>query len=370
MEKSVYKDARLLSKYISLTIIAIIFLFCLLATIIGFIIIGASSRPIDANSKEQKIIEVSPNTTTEMISDELEKKKIIRNSFVFKYYLKLNNISTFQAGEYKFSPAMSTNEIAKSLESGKVFSKTAVQFEIKSGSTIELIAATIEENTSITREQFMKNMRDKEYIEQYQEDYPKMLTDEIIQKNIKYPLEGYLSEGIYQFPNSDVTVDQIVKEMLKETYNKTYAIYKDNGAFKINQNYEEKQVTFHEYLTLSSIVESEMKTMTDKARYISLLINRLENHPQSALNSDATVKYAVNKEPNDQLDTEDYNKESGYNTYNLKGLPIGPINNISKDTANTTINPPKTNYYYYTENKSGKILFAETLAEQEKNRNK
>ena len=35
---------------------------------------------------------------------------------------------------------MTLKEIAKSLESGKVYLKTAVQFEIKEGSTIELIA--------------------------------------------------------------------------------------------------------------------------------------------------------------------------------------------------------------------------------------
>ncbi|UTI86288.1 endolytic transglycosylase MltG [Mammaliicoccus sciuri] len=83
--------------------------------------------------------------------------------------------------------------------------------------------------------------------------------------------------------------------MLNETYHTTYKIYKENGGFKYTTNYEEKKITFHEYLTLSSIVESEMKNVTDKSRYISLLLNRIENNPQIALNSDATVRYANKK---------------------------------------------------------------------------
>ena len=131
---------------------------------------------------------------------------------------------------------------------------------------------------------------------------------------------------------------------------------KENGGFKYTTNYEEKKITFHEYLTLSSIVESEMKNVTDKSRYISVLLNRIENNPQIALNSDATVRYA-NKKTTEALSDKDYKNDSKYNTYAHKGLPIGPICNISDETARTTVNPqkqiiftiqqPKRAKYYY-----------------------
>lgn len=369
-KNSIYKDARLLSKYISITIIGILFLLFLLITIVGLIFVGINIKPVNADSNEQVIVEVNPNTTTEMLSHQLADKKIIRNVTIFKYYLKLNNISSFQAGEYKFSPSMSPREIAKSLESGKVYLKTAIQFDVKEGSNLELIAGTIEENTSISREAFLKKMRDLDYIKKFQKKYPDMLTDEVLNKNLRYPLEGYFAPSTYQFSKSDVSIDDITNEMLKETYNSTYKIYKDNGGFKFTSNYEEKKITFHEYLTLTSMVELEMKKMTDKSRYVSMLINRIENNPQIALNSDATVRYATKKEPNESISEEDYKDNSKYNTYVNKGLPSGPISNVSDETARTTINPPKTEYYYYTKSKSGKILFAETLKEQEKNREK
>ncbi|PTJ60721.1 endolytic transglycosylase MltG, partial [Mammaliicoccus sciuri] len=45
MEKnSIYKDARLLSKYISLTIISILFLLLILITIIGLIVVGINVK--------------------------------------------------------------------------------------------------------------------------------------------------------------------------------------------------------------------------------------------------------------------------------------------------------------------------------------
>lgn len=369
-KNSIYKDARLLSKYISLTIISILFLLFLLITIVGLIVVGVNVRPVNADSNEQIIVNVNPNTNIESLSHQLSDKKIIRNATIFKYYLKLNNISSFQAGEYKFSPSMSPKEIAKSLESGKVFQKTAVQFEIREGSNIELIAGIIEENTSITRENFLKKMRDQDYIKELQKKYPKMLTDEVLNKDIRYPLEGYLAPSTYQFSNNDVSIDELTKAMLKETYNSTYKVYNDNGGFKYRANYEEKKITFHEYLTLSSMVELEMKKITDKSRYVSLLLNRIENNPQIALNSDETVRYATKKELNETLTDADYKNNSKYNTYEYKGFPVGPISNVSDETASSTINPPDTEYYYYTITKSGKILFAETLKEQEKNREK
>lgn len=371
MEKnSIYKDARLLSKYISLTIISILFLLLILITIIGLIVVGINVKPVNADSNEQVIVNVNPNTNTEMLSQELSDKKIIRNATIFKYYLKLNNISSFQAGEYKFSPSMSPRDIAKSLETGKVYLKTAIQYDVKEGSNIELIAGILEENTSISRESFLKKMRDQDFVKKYQKKYTDMLTDEVLNKNLRYPLEGYLAPSTYQFSKKDVTIDDVTNEMLNETYRTTYKIYNENGGFKYTSNYEEKMITFHEYLTLSSIVESEMKNVTDKSRYISVLLNRIENNPQIALNSDATVRYANKKETTEALSDKDYKIDSKYNTYAHKGLPIGPICNISDETARTTVNPPETDYFYYTTTKKGKVLFAENLKEQEKNREK
>lgn len=369
-KNSIYKDARLLSKYISLTILVILFLLFILTVLIGLIVAGVNTRPVNADSNEKIIITVNPNTTTETLSHQLADKNIIRNATTFKYYLKLNNISSFQAGEYKFSPSMTLKEIAKSLESGKVYLKTAVQFEIKEGSTIELIAGVVEENTSISRETFKKKMRDRDYIKKFQKKYPDMLTDVIMNKDIRYPLEGYLAPNTYQYSESDVSLDDIIDEMLKNTYDTTFKKYKDNGAFKITKNYQETEITFHEYMTLSSIVESEMKKITDKSRYISLLINRIGNNPQSALDSDATVRYAVRKEPNEDLSESDFNNDSKYNSYTHKGIPIGPISNISEETASTTINPPDTDYYYFTKNNSGKVLFSSSLKEQKENQSK
>ncbi|WP_323704677.1 endolytic transglycosylase MltG [Mammaliicoccus sp. Dog046] len=369
-KNSIYKDARLLSKYISLGIISILFLLFLLITLIGLCVIGINGRPVNADSQEQIIFKVNPNDTTEIISQQLAEDKLIRNETIFKYYLKLNNISSFQAGEYKFSPSMSLKDIATSLKTGKVYIKTAVQFDVKEGSNIELIAGIVEENTSISREEFLGKMKDRDFIKKYQKQYPKMLSNEILNKDLRYPLEGYLAPATYQFTNSNVSVDEIVQKMLQETTNTTYKLYEEEGPLKLTENYELKTLSFHEYLTMSSIVEAEMKNMTDKSRYTSLIVNRLENNPQSALNSDATVRYALKKEPSERLSEKDYSTHSPFNTYGQKGLPIGPINNFSDETARTTIHPPETDYYYYTTTKSGKVLFADTISQQEKNKEK
>ena len=74
------------------------------------------------------------------ISDQLEKQGIIHNSLAFRLYVKMNNISNFQAGNYELSKNMSLAEITELLQTGKVKSKDVVSITFVEGKNMRWIA--------------------------------------------------------------------------------------------------------------------------------------------------------------------------------------------------------------------------------------
>lgn len=89
------RDSKTFSKLLSSIIIGIILLGAVILGIAGFIYFNASQKPLDPGNKTVTKVEVLPGETATMIGEKLEKKKIIKNSKMFKYYLKFNNISNF-----------------------------------------------------------------------------------------------------------------------------------------------------------------------------------------------------------------------------------------------------------------------------------
>ena len=51
---------------------------------------------------------------------------------------------------------------------------------------------------------------------------------------------------------------------------------------------------------------------------------------------------------------------NNYNTYQIHGLPPGPICNPGLDAIDAALNPARTDYYYYCHSSSGEAFFART----------
>ena len=58
---------------------------------------------------------------------------------------------------------------------------------------------------------------------------------------------------------------------------------------------------------------------------------------------------------------------SRYNTYEITGLPPGPITNPGSAAIDAALNPAKTDYYYFCHSADGKAYYAKTAAEHQKN---
>jgi len=172
-------------------------------------------------------------------------------------------------------------------------------------------------------------------------------------------VEGWLSPMTYEFPDK-ATATQQLAIMVKRTADE---------LTKLGVPADQQQ----RVLTLASIIEGEVNAHTDRGKVARVLENRLDNvtGPTAGfLQMDSTRNYALQKRGNLSAADAQAAKASPYDTYTHKGLPPGPINNPSFASIGAAAKPTPGNWYYFvTVNfDTGETLFAETLAEQERNR--
>jgi UPF0755 protein len=317
----------------------------------GYLYIKSALQPVDKDSKVQKKVEIPIGSSVTGISEKLEANGIIKNAKVFKYYVKFKNEAGFMAGEYELSPSMEIPEIINRLKTGKVLQKAAFQLTIPEGKQLKEIAQIIAKTVNLPEEEVFNQINDRTFIQKMMAKFPDLLTTDILNPNIKYPLEGYLFPATYPFYKPNPTVEEMVVTMLEQT-RKVITPYLAELS--------KEEFTAHQLLTMSSLIEEEATQKADRKDISSVFYNRIEQ--EMPLQTDPTVLYAQGKHKERVL-YEDLEVDSPYNTYKHKGLPPGPIANAGKDSIEAAINPSETKYLYFLATSGGDVIFTKTLDE-------
>ena len=129
-------------------------------------------------------------------------------------------------------------------------SDSEVQITFREGLNIRQIANIVERKTGIPEDDFINKASDKEYVKSLQEKYW-FLTDEVLNDQIYYALEGYLFPDTYNFAPDDLTSEDIITKMLDNTSSKLepYRGQLENNTYSI-----------HQIITLASLIELEAET--------------------------------------------------------------------------------------------------------------
>lgn len=279
--------------------------------------------PKNMSSYESITYVVAKGWSDNKIAKDLKEMGIIRNEFFFKFYAIVSfQHSSLQAGKYNVSPAMSVYQIVKQMASGNVLKQKILVYE---GWGVEDIANYLDKEGICAKDNFLEAIKKDYSIDfSFLKDKPK-----------DADLEGYLFPDTYQISEGE-TCEEIVVKMLKNFDKKLTP--------ELRQQILEQKKSIFEVITMASLIEKEVRSLSDKKIVSGILWKRLS--VGMPLQLDCTVNYVTGK--NDPgVAIKDTKIDSLYNTYKYKGLPKGPISNPGIDSIVAALNPTKTAYWFY-----------------------
>ena len=314
---------------------------------------GSFIAPVDQEDTTEYSFDISSGESLNRVATNLENAGLIRNRSVFKYYCDFAGMSQkIQVGTYAIRKDMAMTEIANLLTTGDG-NPLVRNITLIPGETIEDFAEKLVRTGVLeSADAFLAACRDgKAYREYYYiED---VLTSGQPEKR-KYVLEGYLAPNTYEVYVS-ATADDIIRKLLSQTET-VFTVENQERA-------EELGFTMDQVLTLASLIEKEAKE-SDFARVSAVFHNRLKEGMK--LESDVTIHYITGVRKMSLTD-KDMSVDSPYNTYQVTGLPLGPVCNPSPAAIRAALYPDESmvneKYLFFCakEPESGELYFSKTL---------
>jgi UPF0755 protein len=276
---------------------------------------------------EDRIHVVPGGAGVNRIAADLEETGVITSSLLFRLYVRYRDADMkLRAGEYELRSGASMAQVLDLLVAGRtVLHRVTIPEGLTSYEAIALLNAA----------------------------GPLTGTAEI-------PDEGSILPETYAFTRDQDRTEIVahMQQAMTRTLAELWAGRADDLPIK----------TPEEAVILASIVEKETGIAEERPRVAAVFVNRLRKRMR--LQSDPTVIYALS-DGKGRLDRElllkDLEIKSPYNTYRVAGLPPGPICNPGHASLAAVLNPIESKELYFVADGTGGHVFAETLAEHERN---
>ncbi|KUK12294.1 MAG: Aminodeoxychorismate lyase [Moorella sp. 60_41] len=283
-------------------------------------------------------VTIPPGATAAEIGRLLEDRGIIRSASAFRFYAARQKADQhLKPGVYLLSPGEPLFRILEQLVAGRVMEE---KFTIPEGFTLKQIARLLADKGLVTEDEFWQAAA-RPY------DYPFL---EGLSPASNY-LEGFLFPDTYRVP-AGASAETIIRLML-DRFQQVYSEIEKERAPGLELN-------TLEIVTLASIVEKEAKLDRERPLIAGVFLNRLRRGMK--LESCATVEYLL-EEPKPVLTYEDLQIDSPYNTYQVMGLPPGPIASPGRASLLAALNPARTDYLYFAARPDGSHEFSRSWRE-------
>ena len=312
-------------------------------------------------------VEIPKDSNLDSVSKILYDNNVISNPNFFKLYsFVTKSTKGFSQGTYELKSNMDYEEILNHIRN-QANSKDIVSLTFREGMNIMEISDLLEKNGVCEKNDFLNMCNSDEFSEKYDfiKDIPK-------NSNRYYLLEGYLFPDTYDFYRGETAKDSINRFLnnfqKKITRKSSLEGYNEKVSIKELAVAEGKDV--ENLIIIASLVQAEAANKEDMYKVSSVIHNRLGTLSTGGKNSfgeydldrlrlDSTVWYpyrSKNVVPSDIVESF----KSKYDTYNINGLPPGPICNPGLEAIKAVLNPASTEYYYFCHSSSGSAFYAKT----------
>ena len=301
---------------------------------------------------------VREGSTSATVFRDLKEQGYISNDDIAYYYGRFLHTPSFKAGDYEIPAGLNLPDLIDYLSDSNHILVDTVTITFKEGQWLKHYARALSENTQLNEADILAYWDDPEVVRSYIDRY-EFLTEDILNADVRHPLEGYLFPDTYTFYR-DTTIEEATEKMLEQTD----LVYQELKRDVANAPYD-----IHEIFTLASIVQYEAASVQDMRSIASVFLNRLSiNMP---LQSSVTVCYAIDLSDDQDWKACEFNSSdpSPYNTYQYAGLPPGPILNPGKDALKAVLEPEENDYLFFIADVcgDGQVYYAKDFAEHQAN---
>ena len=321
------------------------FLLLVLAIAAGetvWVVYSHTQEPFQGFPGLETFVEIPPRTGSIGIGERLAAAGVVRDTVTFRAAVWMKGRAReLKAGEYRFDHPVSAVEVVARIVKGDVY-KRLITF--REGLTIAEMAQVFEEKKFGSAKDFIAAAGNFSLIH----DLDPAARD----------LEGYLFPETYALPRQ-TPASELVAQMV-EGFRKVFDA-------RVRAAAEDAGLPVRQAVTLAALVEKETASPPERALVAAVYLNRLKRH--MPMQADPTVVYAMMKagKYHGNISKEDLQIDSPYNTYRYPGLPPGPVAAPGKASLEAAAHPAAVDYLYFVSKNDGTHVFAETLAEHNKN---
>ena len=237
-----------------------------------------------------------------------------------------------KAGEYAFSSFSTPTQILDQIVAGKVLLHRVT---VPEGSTLADVAVLLQQAGLAEAKDVIQLARNQEFIDALD------LNSE--------SLEGYLFPETYYFSRTN-NEKTILRAMVQQ--------FRVHFPAEWQARAHKRGLSIQEVVIMASMIEKEAVVDSERPVIAGVFFNRLRlNMP---LQSDPTAIYDL-PDFSGPITREHLQRQSPYNTYTNKGLPIGPICNPGAKSLQAVLYPEDVPYLYFVSNNDGTHRFSTTL---------
>ncbi len=332
----------------------LVILLLVVAVVAGFFLMYLNGiEAVDPDDTEQVTVEIPSGSGASYIVDILDENGLVKNKTFAKINTKIKGYDSLQANTYLLSKSMSFPEMMEIINTGDFDYLSKETIEVADGARLQQVADSIAEQLGYTPKEIMKKWNDRAYVKELIGKYW-FLTDEVLNKKVMYPLEGYLYADTYYLTSDEVTIEAFTEMCLDQM---------DKALTERKDEIKASGYTVHQFLTLTSIVTKEA-TAKDQPGVAGVFMNRLKQN--MSLGSDVTVCYIFQEDRVD-LKVSQLSSDSPYNTRKVAGLPPGPICQVIDTAMDAVLHYEPSDYLFFFAGPDGTVYYARTNEEHQKN---
>jgi UPF0755 protein len=287
------------------------------------------------------------------LAHKLKTAGVVKNERALRWYVNLSGGGKgLKKGEFALFQNMPVPEVVRALTEGKPIE---YKVTVPEGYNLFQIADLLADEKFAAKKDFIAAARNVELIAAL----PTLTRGERQPKS----LEGYLYPDTYLVQRVETPLE-IVQSMVHH-FREVYGELK--GEIQKSEVMKEFHFTPHQLIVLASIVEKETGAAVERPMVASVFLNRLRRHMR--LQTDPTIIYSswlTTGSWDGNIRRKDLQAPTEYNTYQMDGLPPGPIANPSKSAFMAVLHPADTDYLYFVSRGNGTHIFSKDYAAHSK----